>query len=201
MTYVIGIVGASGSGKSFFVKQLTEKFTGKISVLSQDNYYKLREIQQLDAKGIENFDRIEAVNIDRFASDLDALKSGKQISFREYIFNNPSRKPQTLTIVPTEIIIVEGIFILTYPQIVRQLDLKIFIETNKDLMLKRRIVRDQKERGYDRKDVIYRFEYHVMPAFEKHIEPFRKDADLIIPNYDNFDKALAVICNFIQSRL
>ena len=201
MTYVIGISGGSGSGKSLFLNRLSEKFPGQISVLSQDNYYKLREVQQVDEKGIQNFDLIDAISIDKFESDLDLLKRGNEISVIEYRYNNPSLKPQTFAIVPTSIIIVEGIFVLSYPQIVRHLDLKIFIETDNDSMLKRRIERDQKERGYDRNDVIYRFENHVMPAFEKHIEPFRKEADMIIPNYNNFDKALEVICTFIQSRL
>lgn len=201
MTYVIGIAGGSGSGKSLFLNRLTEKFPNEISVLSQDNYYKPREVQKVDERGIQNFDLIEAIDVDRFESDLNRLRKGDQISVKEYVFNNPEVQPQTFTVNPTSIVIVEGIFILSYSQIVNQLDLKVFIETNKELMLKRRIERDKNERGYDKADVIYRFENHAMPAFVKHIEPFRKDADVIIPNYNNFDKALDVIRSFIQSRL
>ena len=97
--------------------------------------------------------------------------------------------------------VVEGIFVLYYQEIADVLDLKVFIEAKDYIKLKRRIIRDEKERGYDLEDVLYRYEYHVMPTYDKYIKPYKKDADLIIPNHTDFGEALEVLSSFIRTKV
>ena len=97
--------------------------------------------------------------------------------------------------------VVEGIFVLYDQEIAKVLDLKVFIEAKDYIKLKRRIIRDDKERGYDLDDVLYRYEHHVMPTYDKYIKPYKKDANIIIPNHTDFSEAMAVLSSFIQSKI
>ena len=96
--------------------------------------------------------------------------------------------------------VVEGIFVLYYPELADLLDLKIFIDAKDHIKLKRRIIRDKVERGYDLDDVLYRYEMHVMPTYEKYIEPFKSESDLIVTNNQSFDRALDVIRTYLRAK-
>ncbi|RED93642.1 uridine kinase [Marinoscillum furvescens DSM 4134] len=199
---IVGITGGSGSGKTLFLKQLMDTFSPEqVSLLSLDNYYKERQLQPKDDQGIENFDLPESLDRERFSRDLKKLKQGKDLTIQEYTFNNDSKVPQTIHIKSTPIIVVEGIFTFYYEEIKNLLDFKIFIEAPDYLMLTRRITRDATERGYDLKDVLYRFQHHVTPSFKKYIEPMKYDADIIVPNHNNFDVALDVVITYLKNRL
>jgi uridine kinase len=128
------------------------------------------------------------------------LRSGKQILKQEYTFNNPNAIPKMLSLEPSPIIVVEGIFVFYFPEISSLLDLKVFIDAAEHIKLKRRIVRDKDERGYDLEDVLYRYEKHVVPTYEKYIAPFKSDADVIIPNNLHFEKALEMLIVFLKSK-
>ena len=194
---IIGITGGSGSGKTHFIERLVEQMPS-VAVHSMDNYYIDRKLQAKDQEGVENFDTLASIDSERFAEDLRKLKQGKSLRLQEYNYNNPNAEKRTITIPSSEIIVVEGIFTLYLEEIRELLDLKIYIEAPDFLMLKRRIIRDAEERGYDLNDVLYRFEHHVTPAFKSFIEPSRKWADLIIPNHQSLDKALEVIIAFLN---
>ena len=199
---VVGISGGSGSGKTLFLRNLMEAFSDEqVSLLSLDNYYKPRNEQPKDPKGVENFDLPESLDRERFLQDLMKLKSGSDITIQEYTFNNENREPQTIHIRSTSILVVEGIFTFYFKEIRELLDLKLFIEAPDYLMLTRRIKRDAEERGYDLNDVLYRFQHHVTPSFKKFIEPLRNDADLVVPNHQGFPVALDVIIAYLQSRI
>ncbi len=192
--YFVGITGGSGSGKTHFVHSLREKFsTQEICFVTQDNYYKKKSEQPLDEQGIENFDLPESIDDDRFYQDLLSLKEGKAIELYEYTFNNPAVVPKLLRFEPAPIFIVEGILIFHYKKIRSLFDLSIFIDAKESVKLIRRIDRDARERGYDINDVLYRYEKHVTPAYEKYLEPLKPEMDLIIPNNDNFDNALQIL--------
>ena len=120
------------------------------------------------------------------------LKSGGSIVKKEYTFNNPKARSR-LEFKPAPILIVEGLFVQYFPEIVKELDLRIFIEARDYVKLTRRIRRDNEERGYDLNDVLYRYENHVMPIYDSLIEPLKHQADLIIPNNDHFEHALHVL--------
>jgi uridine kinase len=97
--------------------------------------------------------------------------------------------------------VVEGIFVFYFAEIARLLDLKVFIDAPSYLMMKRRIVRDRDERGYDLADVLYRYEKHVMPTYEKYIAPFKSDADIIVPNNQHFERALDVLITYLKGKV
>lgn len=200
--YIIGITGGSGSGKTLLIKRIMEDFTNKeVCLVSQDNYYKTRNDQPVDENGVYNFDRPESIDIAKFTNDLKKLIKGKTIRIKEYTYNNPQANPEIIEFQPAPVIILEGIFIFYVEEISRLIDLKIFIDAREHIMLKRRIIRDQKERGYDLEDVLYRYEYHVMPAFDKYILPYKGDCDIIVNNHGNFDEGISVIRSHISSIL
>ncbi len=200
--FIIGIVGGSGSGKTFFLKNLLQHFTSEqVCLISQDNYYRPREEQPVDEKGVKNFDLPESIDFEAYKNDIIALRNGKTVTRTEYTFNNPAAQPAEIVLQPTPVIVVEGLFVLYYQEIARLLDLKLFIEARDYIKLKRRIIRDDRERGYDLHDVLYRYEHHVMPTYHKYIEPYRLSTDLIIPNHDGFDQALEVLVAFIRAKV
>lgn len=199
--YVIGITGGSASGKTYFLKRLMGSFSSEmLCLISQDHYYHPREQQPTDHKGIKNFDTPMSIDIDQFVADIKSVKSGNTVLRPEYTFNNPEAQSAILEFKPASVIIVEGIFILYFPEVAELLDLKIFIDAKEHIKLKRRITRDQEERGYDVADVLYRYEQHVAPTFEKYIQPFKDDADLIVPNNEHFEQALEVLVAFLSSK-
>jgi uridine kinase len=201
-SFTIGITGGSGSGKTHFLAGLMAQFKpGEICFISQDNYYKPPDQQPLDPNGVVNFDLPEAIDQERFLSDLLQLKSGKDVLKKEYTFNNPLAEPKMLTFKAAPILVVEGLFIQYIEEIDRELDLRLFIEAKDHVKLGRRVRRDRTERGYDMEDVIYRYEHHVMPIFERLIKPLQHTADLVIPNNAHFNRALEVLVVFLKARL
>lgn len=199
--FIVGITGGSASGKTLFLERLLSSFDpGEVCLISQDNYYKPRHLQPIDSQGIHNFDTPFSIDFEQYAEDIRNIQDGKTVYREEYTFNNSAKKPKLLTFVPAPVVVVEGIFVLYYPELAELLDLKIFIDAKDHIKLKRRIIRDKVERGYDLDDVLYRYEMHVMPTYEKYIEPFKSEADLIVPNNLNFDRALDVIRTYLRAK-
>ncbi|HEY9117631.1 MAG TPA: uridine kinase [Roseivirga sp.] len=200
--YIIGITGGSGSGKTLFLNKLRLQFDAKtVTCVSQDDYYMPREYQLVDKNGQHNFDRPESIDYEHFASDLKALSEGKEVEKEEYTFNNPNIQPKKVIRRPAPVILVEGIFIFHYQKVAELIDLKVFIDAKDYIKLQRRLKRDREERGYDADDVLYKYENHIMPSFQKYIAPYKESADLIIPNNSGFDKALDVLKAVIQSKI
>jgi uridine kinase len=200
--YTIGITGGSGSGKTFFIKNLANRFAeDEVCLVSQDHYYHARESQRIDEQGVKNFDLPESINCEQFHHDIQLLKRGEILRKKEYTFNNPNVAPKTLEFKPAPILIVEGLFVQYFPEIDKELDLKIFIEAKDYVKLSRRIRRDNEERGYDLDDVLYRYHNHVMPIYESLIEPLKHRADIVIPNNSNFNRALDLITLAIKAKL
>ena len=198
----IGITGGSGSGKTFFLQGLSKHFGQKeMCLISQDNYYKPRDQQPIDENGVKNFDLPVSIDREAFLNDLLKLKAGQDVINVEYMFNNPSATPKQLVFKAAPILVVEGLFVQYFEEIAKELDLKVFIEAKDHVKLGRRIKRDQVERGYDIDDVLYRYQYHVMPIYESQIEPLKHYADLVIPNNSNFDKALEVLTSYLSTKL
>ena len=200
--YTIGITGGSGSGKTFFLQGLSAMFKPEdICLISQDNYYKPRNQQTVDENGVQNFDLPVSIDREAFLIDLLKIKSGENVLKKEYTFNNPNAESKLLEFKSAPIIIVEGLFVQFFEEIEKELDLRIFIEAKDHVKLGRRIKRDQVERGYDLDDVLYRYQYHVMPIYESQIEPLKHQADLVIPNNSNFTRALDVLANYLRSKV
>ncbi len=200
--YTIGITGGSGSGKTYFIEQLASHFQPhEICLISQDHYYKPIETQVIDEKGIQNFDLPEAIEREQLHADILKLKRGEPLLKKEYMFNKLDSQPKMLEFKPAPILIIEGLFVQYYPEIEKELDLKIFIEAKDYLKLSRRIRRDNEERGYDLDDVLYRYQHHVMPVYESLIKPLKHHADFIIPNNRHFERALHVMVAALKAHL
>ncbi len=198
----IGICGGSGSGKTTFVKRLCSHFTPEqVCVLSQDNYYLPRELQHTDERGERNFDLPKSFDKKAFRQDLERLRQGETIRRQEYTYNNPLATPRWLVVQPAPIILVEGLFIFHYKKVAAQLDLKIFINTKENLKVIRRIHRDRAERNYPLEDVLYKYQYHIWPAYERYILPYREEADLVVNNNRDFEQALSVVRGFLKCHL
>jgi len=201
-TYVIGITGGSGSGKTTLVQRLQSFFKEKsVSVLTMDNYYFPRDHQLTDENGIKNFDLPTSIDVRKFEEDLKKLINGEAVCLQEYVFNNAEKVASEIVIEPAEVLIVEGLFVLHEEKIRERLDLSVFIHTKENIKVIRRIKRDRIERNYPLDDVLYRYEHHVLPAFDAYIKPYVDDVDMVINNNKNFDKALELMKVFINSKL
>lgn len=197
--YVVGITGGSASGKTLLINKLVNSFNpDEICLLSQDHYYLDRHLQPKDKNGIENFDEPDSIDHDAFKGDVEKLISGETVERKEYTFNNSAKNAQLLTFKPASIIIVEGLFAFYKQEYLKFYDLKLFVEANEPIKMVRRILRDKEERGYDLDDVLYRYEKHVYPTYMRYIEPFKNEADIIIPNHTSFEKALEVVVSHLK---
>lgn len=200
--YVVGIAGGSASGKTSFLKKLEENLPkGSVSIISQDNYYKPQEEQQLDENGEVNYDLPSSIDKDAFFNDIKSLLNGQSVTFDEYTFNNPECAPQTHTILPAPILVVEGLFVFHYPEVRHLLDLRVYLDVREEIKLQRRIKRDRDERGYPEAVVRYQWEHHVLPSYKKFLKPYRDDSHVIITNNITFDKGLAVLTDHLCYKL
>ena len=200
--YIIGITGGSGSGKTTLIKELMESFTSEeLCLVSQDNYYRPREEQHIDDKGVRNFDLPESIDHEAFERDLRKLIAGESVVLKEYVFNNQQAVPRDLVFKPSPVLVLEGIFIFHFEKIAELIDLKVFIEAKENLKLVRRIQRDKDERNYPLDDVLYRYIHHVTPTYEKFIKPYKDDADIIINNNVHFKEAVEVLKGFLKIKV
>ncbi len=199
---IIGITGGSGSGKSYFVHELVKNFSeDQVCLITQDNYYKPRDEQPVDKNGIKNFDKPESIDSDKLYRDISNIISGNPVDILEYTFNNPELEPKKIIFKPAPVLIIEGFMVFYWEKIRNLIDYRVFVEAHELIKVKRRIIRDAKERGYDLDDVLYRYEHHVAPFYHEHLEPLKKEVDVIIPNNLDFRKGLKIIESFIINHL
>jgi uridine kinase len=197
--FIVGITGGSASGKTTLLRQLVSAFSPEeLCLVSQDNYYRPLADQRPDDNGVINFDIPESINDTEFADDVRRLHRGETIQRLEYTFNNPDVVPKMLTFCPAPVIVLEGLFVFHFPEIAKELDLKVFVEAQEHVKLHRRIRRDNVERGYDLDDVMYRYLHHVAPSFDRYIKPYQHEADIIIPNNLHFERGLNVLIGFLK---
>lgn len=200
--FIIGISGGSGSGKTSFLRDVRQHFNSEeVCFLSQDDYYKPRELQKEDLNGIKNFDLPESIELDEFYFDLVKLANGMEVERQEYTFNNETKNPKMLHFKPAPIIIAEGLFIFFEPKIFNLLDLKILIHATDTQKIIRRIKRDRVERNYPLEDVLYRYEHHVLPSFETFIYPYINKVDLIINNNKSFEMGKELLVAYLRSQI
>ena len=197
---IFGIVGCSGSGKSHIVNYVKNNFDlDVISILLQDNYYKRREDQKKDSDGNYNFDLPSSFLEDELFDDLKKIKNNSTVERLEYTFNNPKILPKKIIVNPRSIILVEGMFLFYYKNFQKLIDRKIFIDVDQNVGLKRRIKRDLDEGGYDKKNVLYKYNNHVIPSYNKYILPYKNDADLIVNNTKNDNEAAKLTLDYIRT--
>lgn len=184
--YVIGVAGGSGSGKTFFLNCFLNHFTEEeVCLVSQDDYYIPVGEMTTEENRLHNFDLPSCIEINQFENDVNQLLDFKTVYKKEYTFNNPHAIPKILEIKPAPILIIEGLFIYHYPNIDPLFNFRIFIDADLEIALERRLRRDLHERGYSEEDVMYKWENHVMPAYNEFLLPHRQRCDKVINNSTN----------------
>ncbi len=199
--YIVGVAGGSGSGKTSFVAALRRRLGDRVTFLSQDNYYRPLGEQERDARGEVNFDRPESIDEAAMLCDLKTLLAGRPFRRKRYMHNESDQRGEEMVFEPRPVLVVEGIFALHYPKLAELIDLKIFIDASDVAKLSRRIQRDQVERNQTLAEVLYRYEHHVLPSYERYVKPGRREADLVVNNNSDFDEGLAVVEAWLRVKL
>ncbi|MAM28368.1 MAG: uridine kinase [Flavobacteriaceae bacterium] len=199
---IIGIGGGTGSGKTTVVQQIVEQLpVDEVCVISQDSYYKDTSHLTFEDRVKINFDHPNSIDFPLLATHLEALKRGDSFEQPVYSFVAHNRTDETVTTHPRKVIIVEGILILTHPEIRELFDIKIFVHADSDERLIRRLKRDIADRGRDLDEVLTRYQTTLKPMHMQFIEPSKEFADIIIPNNRYNTVAVDVIRNIVQQKL
>ena len=199
---IIGLSGGSGSGKSTILRRLLgELGPEQVSVLEHDAYYLDLTHLSLEERAAVNFDHPDSLETSLLVEHVDALLSGRSIQKPVYDFTKHTRAAETLEIQPTPIIIVEGILALAEPDLVRRMAIKLFVDTDDDTRLIRRIRRDMVERGRSLNSVLEQYETTLRPMHIEFVEPSKRHADVIIPRGGHNEVAFEMVLARIRTML
>ena len=198
---VIGIAGGTGSGKTTLINNLIQRFGDVVTVLSHDNYYRRLDHLTFEERTKINYDEPAALETDLMSRHLDELRRGNAIDCPIYDFTQHNRSEDTMRVIPRQVIIVEGILIFENKELRDLMDIKIFVDTDADVRLCRRIKRDVNKRGRSLESVLTQYQTTVKPMHEKYVEPSKKYADLVVPEGGKNYVALDMIVDRIQRHL
>ena len=199
---IIGIAGGTGCGKTTVVNQiLNELPEGEVGVISQDSYYKDTSHLSYEERVKINFDHPRSIDFELLEQHVKSLREGKDIHQPVYSFLKHNRTGDTILTHPRKVMIVEGILILTHPELRDLFDIKIFVHADSDERLIRRLKRDITERGRDLDEVLSRYQNTLKPMHQQFIEPMKEYADLIIPNNKYNTVAVDIVRTIINDRL
>ncbi len=198
---VIGIAGGSGSGKTTLTNQIAAQFLEQVTVIKHDNYYKAHDDMDYDERSRLNYDHPNAFDTELMIEHLKALKQGKSVECPIYDYTIHNRSKDTITIAPNKVIIVEGILIFENKDLCDLMDIRIFVDTDADLRIIRRIQRDVMERARSLESVINQYLETVKPMHEQYVEPSKKNANVIVPEGGYNQAAMEMIRNHIKNHL
>ena len=199
---IIGIAGGTGCGKTTVVNQILNELPEKeVGVISQDSYYNDTTHLSYEERININFDHPRSIDFDLLVSHLKELKKGNAIHQPVYSFVKHNRTGDTVVTHPRKVMIVEGILILTHPELRDMFDIKIFVHADADERLLRRLKRDITERGRDLDEVLTRYQNTLKPMHEQFIEPTKEYADIIIPNNRHNTVAIDILRSIIHQKL
>ncbi len=198
---IIGVAGGSGSGKSTLTRLLKEKFGAAVTVMNHDDYYKAQDEVPFEERCKRNYDHPDAFDTDLLIAHLKALKAGQPIECPVYDYSQHNRSKETRIVDPAPVILVDGILILENKELRELFDIKIFVDTDADVRVLRRIVRDTKERGRSLDSVINQYLNTVKPMHEQFVEPSKRYADLIIPQGGRNAVAMDLLRSCIRNHL
>ena len=198
---VIGIAGGTGSGKTTITRRHIQSFGEEVSVVHHDNYYKAHHDMPYEERAKLNYDHPNAFDTDLMLRHIRQLKAGKSIQCPVYDYSIHDRTDKTVLIRPTRVIIVEGILIYESLELCKEMDIKIYVDTDADVRILRRIVRDVRDRGRSLDSVIDQYLSTVKPMHEQFVEPSKRRADVIIPQGGHNQVALEMVIERVRAHL
>ena len=198
---VIGIAGGTGSGKTTITRRLIQAFGEEVSVVHHDNYYKAHHEMPYEERAKLNYDHPNAFDTDLMLRHIRQLKQGKSIHCPVYDYSIHDRTDKTVLIRPTRVIIVEGILIYESLELCKEMDIKIYVDTDADVRILRRIVRDVRDRGRSLDSVIDQYLNTVKPMHEQFVEPSKRRADVIIPQGGHNQVAQEMVIERVRAHL
>ncbi len=198
---VLGVAGGSASGKTTIINRLQDFFGEDIAVISHDAYYKAHPEMSFEERSHLNYDHPDSFESDRMAEDVRKLIKGYAIDMPVYDYVNHNRSAETVRVEPKTVIVMEGILILENKELRDLMDIKIFVDTDADERLMRRIKRDMIERGRSIESIIDQYSQTVKPMHEEFVEPSKKHADIIIPRGGENEAGLDMLITYMTKKL
>lgn len=198
---VLGVAGGSASGKTTIIKKVREYFGDDIAVISHDNYYKAHDDMPFEERCKLNYDHPDSFESDKMAQDVKKLIVGEPIDMPTYDYCNHNRSKETIRIEPKTVIIMEGILILENRALRDLMDIKIYVDTDADERLMRRIKRDMKERARSIESILEQYTNTVKPMHEEFVEPSKRYADIIIPRGGENAPGIDMLITYLNKKL
>ena len=198
---VIGIAGGAGSGKTTITRKIVQHFGGEVSVIYHDNYYKAHHNMSYTERTKLNYDHPDAFDTELLIEDLKKLRRGVAVQCPTYDYTVHDRSDRTVTVKPSKVIVVEGILIFQSIELCKLMDIKIYVDTDADVRILRRIVRDVRDRGRSLESVVNQYLTTVKPMHEQFVEPSKRKADIIIPEGGHNQVALEMVLERVRAHI
>ena len=198
---VIGIAGGTGSGKTTITRKIVQHFGGEVSVIYHDNYYKAHHNMSYTERTKLNYDHPDAFDTELLIEDLKKLRRGVAVQCPTYDYTVHDRSDRTVTVKPSKVIVVEGILIFQSIELCKLMDIKIYVDTDADVRILRRIVRDVRDRGRSLESVVNQYLTTVKPMHEQFVEPSKRKADIIIPEGGHNQVALEMVLERVRAHI
>ncbi len=198
---VIGIAGGTGSGKTTITRKLVQRFGSDVSVIYHDNYYKAHHNMSYAERSRLNYDHPDSFDTDLLIEAVRQLKQGHSVECPVYDYSIHDRTDKVLVVRPARVIIVEGILIFQSRELCNEMDIKIYVDTDADVRILRRIVRDVRDRGRSLDSVVDQYLTTVKPMHEQFVEPSKRNADIIIPEGGHNQVAMDMVMERVRAHL
>ena len=198
---VVGIAGGTGSGKTTITKKLMQRFGGDVSVIYHDNYYKAHHNMSYEERSKLNYDHPDSFDTDLLIQAVKDLKAGRSVTCPVYDYTIHDRSDKVIVVKPAKVIIVEGILIFQSRELCQQMDIKIYVDTDADVRILRRIVRDVRDRGRSLDSVVNQYLSTVKPMHEQFVEPSKRNADIIIPEGGHNQVAMEMVMERVRAHI
>lgn len=196
---IVGVAGGSASGKSTVVREISKRFGNQVEVINHDDYYNDQAEMPMEERYLQNYDHPDAYETNRLIRDIRKLKAGESIERPQYDYTRYTRAADTALTQPKKVIILEGILVLENKELRNLMDIKIYVDTDSDERLMRRLSRDIVERGRTVDSVLAQYRKTVKPMHEQYVEPSKKYADIILPRGGENKIGLEIILKHLES--
>lgn len=196
---IVGVAGGSASGKSTVVREISKRFGNQVEVINHDDYYNDQAEMPMEERYLQNYDHPNAYETNRLIRDIRKLKAGESVERPQYDYTQYTRAADTALTQPKKVIILEGILVLENKELRNLMDIKIYVDTDSDERLMRRLSRDIVERGRTVDSVLAQYRKTVKPMHEQYVEPSKKYADIILPRGGENKIGLEIILKHLES--